>query len=459
MNNMPADPGAPGARARLAALLRTRPAVRGLGTALWRRVRRHRRGAAALAILGAGFATFGGLVATAADVPREERAERIWPVDVVLATRADHQPSVRFSGTVLPRRSLEIRPLVAGTVSRVSPSLRNGGLVRAGDVLLTVEPTDYALLSMEASAALTEARTRLSELEARVDSDRQAIELARKQLGMRRRDLARSEELFQKGVVAAPRLEQAQLAFAEGEQGVATQASSYSIQQARIGQQLAAIRRLEAQAERARVALRRTTLVAPFDAFVGKVNAEVGMQVSPSDRIAVLVGADELEVQITVPTEFYGRLVQAGEGIIGRPASIAWPMAGRDVLYPAQIDRTAESIDTASGGIGLYLRAAGGFLDQPLRPGAFVDVLLANRTLRSVVALPEAALHGENTVYVVAGNDRLAARRVDIVSRGGGFVHIGQGLNSGDKVVTSRFQEIGPGIKVAPRAARASTRG
>jgi len=412
---------------------------------------RHKRGTVALGILAAGIVLLTGLVATAPDVAREARPERVWAVDVVTAEMRDHRPLTRFAGTVVPSRSLELRPMVGGTVAEMSANLVNGGVVRAGDTLLTLDPVDHELHLKRATASLEEAKARLRELEAGVEAHRIRLDIARRQLDLRNAELARNNELFKNGTIAAPRLEQAKLAQAAEEQAVAQQTSAYAAQQAQVSQQEAAIARLSAELEQARINLERTRIKAPFDAFVGQVRAETGMLLSPSDQVAKLVAAERLEVFITVPTEFYGRLVQAGEPAVGRQATVVWRMGASELSYAARIERIAEAIDTASGGVGLHLTVPGNFLDQSLRPGAFVDVMIEDRTFPSVVALPGVALHGEDTVYVVSAEDRLEARTVDLASRQNGLVFVSSGLSSGDRVVTTRFPEIAPGLKVAPR--------
>lgn len=416
----PVDPEiAPPRRRRFSPGALARP---GSGWAL-RQLMRWRRGLMAILILGLGIAGMATLVATKPEVTREARPERVWTVDVVTATRADHRPEIRLLGTVDSGRTAELRPLVAGTVASVSPALKDGGVIRAGEPLLTIEPLDYKLIVAETEASLDQARARLDELRAN--------------LQVRERDAARAAELFKKGAVAAPRFEESENAL--------------RVEQARVRQQEAQIAQLEAKLTKAQTDLARTELRAPFDAFVGRVNAEEGMRVSQGDRVAVLSGAEGLEAAVNLPTDAYGRLVADGGGIVGRPAEVVWRLGDTTLTYPARVERVVDRITTAAGGVTLYVRLEGNFVDAPLRPGAFVDVLVPDRSYDGVVQLPPTALHGEETVYVVGADDRLQARTVEVVARDNGAVYVGKGLEAGDRIVTTRFQEIAPGLKVGFR--------
>lgn len=431
----------------------------GIGRASWRMAKRWRRPLIPMAILLGSAVAYWTLTVTKPEVQREAKPEQVWAVDTVVAYRTDHQPTIQLLGTVAAGRWVDLRALVAGTVEEVSPVLNDGGVVREGELLMTIEPLDYELTVVETRAQLDEAKARLDEFRANVEAEEAKVALARQQLELRRRELTRNQELFKKGAIAAPRLEQTQLTVAQEEQTFTAAENNWRAMEARVRQQEAVVERLGAALRKAETDLQRTRLVAPFDAFVGNVNAERGMRIGPSDRVATLSGTTALEAQVTLPTDAYGRLASDGQGILGRPAEVVWNLGGTQLSYPAHVERVIDRIDTAAGGVGIYVRLDGNFVDAPLRPGAFVQVKVPDRTYQSVVQLPPTALHGEDRVYVINAENRLDIRTVQVVSRDGGAVYIGAGLEDGDKVVTTRFQEIGPGLKVSIRGEATSPEG
>lgn len=419
---------------------------------LWRqRLVRWRRALGVIAILAVGIGGLAVQLSLKPEVAREAAPERVWTVDAVTAVRGDHQPEMTLLGTLVAGRSATLRPLVAGTIVEVSPALRDGGVVRAGDMLMRIEPLDYQLARDQTRAELAEAKARLDELRATAKAEKARAELATQQITLKERDLERHQQLFDKGTISIARLEQAQMTLAQDRQTATAMANNYLAGLARVRQQEAVIDRLQAQLTKAETDLARTTLTAPFDGYIGAVTAEVGMAVNAADRVATLSGSDDLEAQVNLATEAYGRLVATGDGLVGRPARIVWRLGAGQMGYEGTVVRVIDRIATDTGGVAIFVRLNSGAIDQPLRPGAFVEVHLPDRAYRDVYPLPATALHGDNTVYTVDAEGRLSPVQVQVAARTTDKVVVAEGLQEGQKVVTTRFQEIGPGLKVTVR--------
>lgn len=417
---------------------------------------RARRPLGVLGILALGIGGFAAQVALKPEVTREAPSERVWSVEAVGAARGDYRPDMAVMGTLVAGRTAELRPLVAGTISWVSPVLRDGGTVKAGEALLRIEALDYQLALDQSRAELAEAKARLDELRANAKAEQARAELARQQITLKERDLDRHQSLYDKGTIAIARLEQAQMALAQERQTATAMENGYLAGVARVRQQEAIIDRLQAQLTRAQTDLARTELTAPFDGYVGQVAAEVGMRVSAGDRVALLSGVEGLEARVALSTEAYGRLVASGDGVVGRPAQVSWRLGAERLSYAGRVERVIDRIDTGTGGVAIFVRLDGGSTEQPLRPGAFVEVNLPDRAYAGVYRLPATALHGDDTVYHVDGQGRLAAAKVQVVARTVDSVIVGAGLTEGQNIVTTRFQEIGPGLKVTTKLAAAT---
>ena len=60
------------------------------------------------------------------------------------------------------------------------------------------------------------------------------------------------------------------------------------------------------------------------------------------------------------------------------------------------------TIDPSSGGVEVYAEITANPDGAPLRPGAFVEILLPDRLHQQVVELPASALYRGDTVYAIA---------------------------------------------------------
>ncbi|MBL6430727.1 MAG: HlyD family efflux transporter periplasmic adaptor subunit [Alphaproteobacteria bacterium] len=189
-------------------------------------------------------------------------------------------------------------------------------------------------------------------------------------------------------------------------------------------------------------------LKAPFDAVVREENAAVGRLVNVNDVIAALYDRNALEVRLTLSDNQYGRILAGGGKVIGRPVEVLWYIGGEPVRYEGEIVRVGADVALARGGIDAFasVRVTP---DQPaLRPGAFVEVRVADRTYPNSARIPEAALYGTDHVYVMV-DGRTVRRDVRPVAFDGTHLIVEGDLASGDTLIVTRLDEAGEGVRVA----------
>src|SRR6267154_3022920 len=93
-----------------------------------------------------------------------------------------------FSGRVQAVEHVEVRPRVSGTIDAVH--FREGQMVRAGDLLFTIDPRPYQAELARTEAALAGAQARLALSRTEVDRDHRLIE----QHAISQRELDQSED-------------------------------------------------------------------------------------------------------------------------------------------------------------------------------------------------------------------------------------------------------------------------
>lgn len=395
----------------------------------------------AVAVLGAGY-----LKATKPELEPEAPRERVWTVATVPATRVAVQPEMTLFGEIVAGREIELRPLVEGRIVDVGDDFLEGGVVRAGDLLVAIDPFEYRAAVAEFDARVAEAEARLAELAAELNSAGALLEHDRQQMTLAVRQYDRRKRLQGTAAASQKALDDAQMAVSQQEQRVIQRHEIIDRLSAQAEQQEAVMRRWEVSLRRARRDLRETHLEAPFGGFLVDVDAAAGKRVGVNDRIARLIDADRLEARFNLSDAEFARLLAAG-GYVGRAATVVWRIGAQAFTFEATIERVESEIDAASGGIDLFARVHDAGVEGVLRPGAFVEVLVADQRYDDVIRLPESALHDGTTVYVVAG-DRLEAHRVEVVVRNGREVLLRGALASDARVVTTRFPEIGVGVRV-----------
>lgn len=396
-------------------------------------------------ILLLAAAVFVVLRATKPEVAAKPITEQAWPVSVVTAEFRPQRPVMSFEGDIVAGREGELRPLVAGRIVELHPNFRNGGRLHQGETVLRIDPFTYEAAVAERRAELAEARAKVAELEAELEAEGKNLARDREQLALARQDLDRNDKLRKAGTISDKALETARMIASEREQRVLTRQQAIARFTARLDQSRATVARLASALERAERSLAETVLTAPFDGFLYDADAALGKLVSINDRLARLIDADALEARFHVPDAQYGRLL--GTALTELPTRVRWHVGGTEMTYPATIDRVDSQIKSASGGVMVYARLPKLPDDSGLRPGAFVTVEVTGAQQSGAARLPLRAVFGGDTVYV-AVDGRLASRKVETVAREGAEVLVRGDLKPGEQVVTTRFPEIAPGVKV-----------
>ena len=199
---------------------------------------------------------------------------------------------------------------------------------------------------------------------------------------------------------------------------------------------------------RARRDLQETQLRAPFDGFLLDTEGAIGKQVNVNDRVAHLIDAGWLEARFLLANYQFERLLAAGD-FVGTPARVNWRLGHRTFEFAATIERAESRIEAASGGVLLYARLKDTGLETLLRPGAFVEVRVPEARLTQVIRVPASALHrdGDDAVFVVR-DGRLEQLSVTALGRDGGDYLVRGQFVEQDLIVTTRFPEMAPGLRV-----------
>ena len=397
------------------------------------------------AVLAVGY-----LQATKPQIERTGFEERARPIAAATVRIADVQPSISAYGEVVAQRDVELRALVAGPVVAVGENFVNGGTVRAGDLLVEIDPFEYRAAVTEAEASLAEARAQRAETEAELGAEEAGLVEERTQLALADRQLERRRDLLAKGTAAEKSVDDALVRRSERVRAVAATESRAAGLRARLARQDAVIVRSAVALERAERDLSNARLIAPFDGYLTGISAALGKRLGVNDRVVRLLDQARLDILIHLSDGDYGRLVSSAAGLRGRPVEVTWRAGSRNFPFRAVIQRADGEVDAASGGVRVYARIEQEAARVPLRPGAFVEVRIPDRVYRGATRLPETALVGGDTVYAIV-DGRLEPRPVELLARVGNDVVVSGGIADGERIATTRFPEIGPGVKVQVR--------
>lgn len=379
---------------------------------------RLRKIAMPLLVLMGGFFSFSMLVATKPQTKPAENREITWSVAAQKVAYEIYQPRISAFGELRPRREVNLRALVSGEVIATSAGFEDGAQVSKGDVLLEIDPFTYENQLADARAQLKGAKAVLKERQA-------AAKLARQ-------EKARAQKLFKKGTVS--------------QKTVDDKNTDATIKAARAEQQQSAVDRINVQVKKAKRDLANTKVIAPFSGFLANITAREGRVLNPNDQVGVLLDSDNFDVVFNLSDAEYGRFLERNSEVIGRPVNIVWQLGGERIELKAEIERVGAQISQATRGVDVYARIDGK-LPSNLRGGAFVTVELLAQPVPDVMAISKDALYGDNTLYLIE-NGRLTRKTIADFIDDGAQVLLRSGLNVGDMVLMTRFNEAAPGVAV-----------
>ncbi|MDW4499772.1 efflux RND transporter periplasmic adaptor subunit [Sulfitobacter sp. D35] len=380
---------------------------------------------------------------TAAPPPRE----RVFTVNVVTAELTNIAPVLQSFGEVQSRRTLELRAAVAGRVVDLSESFEDGGRVRAGDVLMRIDPADMQSALDRLGADLADAEAEVREADRALALAGDELSAAEAQATLRQNAYRRQSDLAERGVGTTAAVEEAELAAASARAAVLAVRQQVDAAAARVDQSETRLARAEIDLAEARRDLEDAVLEAPFDGTLSETTVIAGRLVSVNEKVADLIDPDDLEVSFRVSTAQYARLLDTEGGLLRSEVTAFLDVTGVDLQATGRISRVS-----AGAGAGQTGRLVFARLEQApgFRPGDFVTVNVREPEMRGVVRLPSSALGSESTLLVLSGADRLESVPVELLRRQGDDVLVrGEGL-AGREVVITRSPLLGPGIKVRP---------
>jgi RND family efflux transporter MFP subunit len=327
------------------------------------------------------------------------RVMELAPMDVGEVLRGPLEQSIPLSGTLQPYARTVVKSKVAGEVRDVR--VREGTTVRRGDVLAELDDT---------------------ELRARVAEKRAALEAARAQLDLARKNWAMNEQLLEQKFISRNAAD--------------TVANGVEVARANMGV-------AEAQLELARKALSDARVVAPMSGIVAERFSLPGEKVPVDARIVSLVDLSRLELEADVPASDIG-LVAVGAAVTFRIEGLP------DRAFEGRVERINPTADERSRTVKVYAVLSNA--DGQLRGGMFAKGQLAAGTVAAATLAPIAAVREEGTdvfVYTVAGETvERRAVRLGVRDPGRGVVQVLEGLEPGARVLNANLGNVRPGDRV-----------
>jgi multidrug efflux system membrane fusion protein len=339
------------------------------------------------------------------------------PVSVAVVVQSDVATWDDFSGRLEAVERVDIRSRVAGTVQGVH--FREGTLVKAGDLLLTIDPAPYQADVDRADAQVLAAQARQSNTKSNYE---------------------RSKHLLEDHAISQREYDDSLNANAEAD---------------------ANLRSAQAQLQTARLSLGYTQVKAPVSGRVGKLEITTGNLVAAGPGAPVLTtlvsvspiyasfDADEQIITHALrdlPTGASARgQIEKIPVQMGTSGDAATPIKGHLQLVDNQVDAKSGTV---------RVRAVFDNADGQLMPGQFAHLRMGQPKADSALLINERAVGTDQSkkfVMVVGADDKATYREVTLGANVDGLRIVTSGLKPNERVVVNGLQRVRPGALIAPQ--------
>lgn len=358
-------------------------------------------------------------------------------VEIVPIEIVPRHSLIHLTGTLNADEASSVASNVNGIVSEVR--VDRGSVVKKGDVLVRLDPTDAKNRLAEGMALVEELKAKLTwenQSAGFVAEEQPDVKLAKASLALTASQKARAELLLPKQAISADECERYQ-----AEHQCAVERYRRALQQVRQDYQCyeTAVAKLAAL----RKAVADTTIVAPFDGMVSEKNVAVGEQVTGgfvASKIVTMVRTNPLRLSLTVPQQEIGQIA-AGQKVTFRIDSFP----NRTFLGKVRYISPGVTNDTRT----LLVEAVVDNSDGALRPGLFATAELEVPDQQTQMLVPTTATQRTGEVArVLVVRDGVA--REQVVALGeerDGKVEIRAGL-TGKEVLLAHPDLLHDGEKV-----------
>lgn len=332
------------------------------------------------------------------EAPEQKADEAPIPiVDIMEVQQQTVSLNLPSYGVVSPKYKTQLVTEVQGRMLNISNKFVAGGVVKKGEELAVIEPSDYEADLMQAQASLAQAKAALEEEQAKGEvakNDWKGYDGGiPPELGLR-----------------LPQLKQ---------------------EQANVKFQQAALARAERNLE-------RTIIRAPFDGIIKARNVDLGQYVTLGTNLGELYDTRIAEIRLPLSNNDLAYLESVDNP--DTEVTLSADLAGKVVTWTGKIIRSEGVIDAENRMVYLvaevkdpYLRSAKVEGQLPLKYGSFVTAIIKGRTVDGIVKLPRHLVrHGKVTLITDASS--VEVREVNIVRTDLENVYIKDSLASGERI-------------------------
>jgi membrane fusion protein, multidrug efflux system len=390
-----------------------------------------------LALAAAGCEKTSGQAAGGGRGGRGGRGGPAVATETASVERMSVQREVDLSGTLLSPDQARVSSEVAGIVRDVPVQL--GTEVRAGDVLVRLEPRELQL-------ALDRAEGQLRQIEAQLGIDRSqdkrppsddqiaSVRQAAANRDDARNTFKRAQQLHDRGLMS-------QVDYDTAETRLKVADANYQAAVDNVQALKATLQDRRAAWELAQKKLNDAAIRAPVAGSVAERLVQPGEFIRENTPVATIVQMNPLKLKTAIQEKFAG-IIRPGQAVVF--AVEAFP----ERSFNGKVAYVSPAVDQATRTFPVEALVENA--ERVLKPGFFTKGVVRTHIDENVLAVPEDAistLAGVSTVYVIE-NGKAKQQQVTLGARQDKRVEITSGLKGDEILATTNLSQLATGVSV-----------
>ena len=347
------------------------------------------------------------------------------------------QREVDLSGTLLSPEQAKISSEVAGIIREVRVQL--GTEVRAGDVLVRLEPSELKFALDRAESALRQVEAQLGIDRAQDKQPPPDDQVASVRQAMANRDDARAAYERAQNLNGRGLLTRADRDTAETRLKVTE--ANYQASLDTVHSLKASLQDRRASYELAQKKLSDAVIKAPVAGSISERLVQPGEFIRENTPVATIVQMSPLKLKSAIQ-EKHASLIRPGQAVEFDVEAFA------NRKFKGKIAYVSPSVDQATRTFAVEAMVDNG--DRQLKPGFFAKGVVLTSVDEKVLAVPEDAvstLAGVSTVYVI-DNGKARQQQISLGARQNKLVEVTSGLKGDEVLATANLNQLATGVSV-----------
>lgn len=350
-------------------------------------------------------------------------------------TEGRFEDFIPLRGRLVPRSTVYLDAVEGGRVEEIL--VEDGALVEAGDLIARLSNTNMQLEVLGREAAVAEQLNNMRTIELQLEQNRLShkrnlIEIDY-QIVRLNRDIKRQRDLSSRNLIAQADLDATtdELNYYRSRREVTleSQATDERMQQQQIRQLRDSNAQLESSLKFARKNLDDLNVKAPVSGKLSGFNAEIGQSIERGGRLGQVDDPEGYKLNVRIDEYYLGRVDLQQKGTLERNGK----------TYELQVSKIYPQVNNGQFEVDMV------FEDIPgsLRRGQTMQIKLTLGDTSVARLIPNGAFYqetGGNWLFVVApGSEEAIKRTVQLGRRNTDFIEVLDGLEPGERVITSPY--------------------